>query len=83
MVSIKDSLRLFGLKIKAKLVKFWNSIPIQWILSLDLTPVFLFLGLKLLGYNWSIWIFIASIGAWLLIKETFKQIAMVVVAGRK
>ena len=52
----------------------------QWLLSLDVSWLFLFLAIKLLGYRWTWFNLIACLGAWVVIKEVFKQIRIIMIA---
>lgn len=60
--------------LKAKLLRLAKTPLIQLILGVDLTPFFLFLSLKLLGYEWSWETLIASLGLWIVITELFNHV---------
>jgi hypothetical protein len=74
MSNMKDSLRMFWLRVKAKFNNFIDSKFVQWLVSLDITPLFLFFGIKLLNYIWTWWNLLGCIGIWIVVKEIFNQI---------
>jgi len=77
MSKLSDWIRMRVLIAKAKLLKVLNSKIIQSIISFDITFVFLFLALKLIGYEWSLINLIGCFGLWILTKELFKYIRTV------
>ena len=77
MSKLSDWIRMRVLIAKAKLLKVLNSKIIQSIISFDITFVFLFLALKLIGYKWSLINLIGCFGLWILTKELFKYIRTV------
>jgi len=82
MNDIEELLRLDFLKLKRKLINLSKSSLIQWLSNVDITFIFLFFSLYLFGYNWSWEVLIASFGLWIVIKELFKQIKVVITTKR-
>ena len=74
MIKISDLIRLNILKAKAHIRNFFVSKPMQVVLSYDITFIFLFLSIKLLGYSWNATNLLGCIGLWVLIKELFKHV---------
>lgn len=75
--AIKTWFRMRYLIAKGKVSKWTKWKPINFIITIaadqDLTPVFVFLGLHLLGYEWTLKTLLASIGAWVVFKEAMKH----------
>ena len=80
MGKVKDFINMRWLMFKAKTKKAYESTSVQWLLSTDITFIFLFLGLKLFNYRWTWFNLIASIGAWIVTKELFKQVRILLIA---
>ena len=83
MPDIPDWVRMMLLILKAKLVKLFKSPVVQSMFTFDITFIFLFLALKLIGYQWSVINLIGCFGLWILTKELFKHTKSVASEFRK
>ena len=82
-MKLKEKLRREYLVLKRKIINLGSKKFFQWLFSLDITPIFLFLALRLAGYEWNWWVFFASIGLWVFLLEVFKHLQMIMSELRK
>lgn len=60
--------------VRAKLSHVWNSRAVQFVVSRDITFLFLFFALYLWGYEWNWQALLAAFGLWKIIKEVFNEL---------
>jgi len=77
MNKILDWIRMRWLIVKRKILNIFETKPMQWLIAYDITFIFLFLALSLIGYAWNWKVLLGAFGSWILFKEVIKQLRMV------
>jgi len=70
---INQQLFYFYLRVKSKIVRFFTSPLGRRFTTMDVTPLFVFLALRLVGYNWTLVNLLGSIGLWIVFKEVLRH----------
>lgn len=77
MGKISNFFRIRYLRIKAKLVRFSQSQIFVFLMTIDITFIFLWFSVLFLGLDWTWRTLLASFGLWYLLREIFKHLRLI------